>query len=124
MKRFFPPLLAVALLAGCASPKFKAVSSHPVITGTGGQPTTYQGVQFWQNGTPKRKYVVLGYADDFWRGPAFDEHDFRMLSPVVKKNGGDAGVVIRGDKPAPGLQRLPDEVGDTVLRLQVIKYVQ
>jgi hypothetical protein len=123
MKRFLLPLWAAALLAGCASPKFQAVSPQPVITGTGGAPTTYLGVQFWQNGTPQRKYAILGYADDYWRGPAFDEADFRLLSPVITRNGGDAGVVIRGDRPAPGLQRQPGEVGDSVLRLQVIKYV-
>ncbi|HEV7403226.1 MAG TPA: lipoprotein [Chthoniobacteraceae bacterium] len=122
MKRFLSPLVAVVLLAGCASPKFQAVSSHPVTKGSGGTPTTVASVPFWQSGTPNRPYAILGYVDDYWRGPALDDHDFKKLAPVVKKNGGDAGVVIRGDGPAPGLHRQADEVGESILRLQVIKY--
>ena len=121
MKRIVSPLLALVVLAGCSSPKYQALSSHPVVKGTGGTPHIVNGIPFWQNGTPNRKYAVLGYTD-FYRGPAFDDFDFKKFAPIVKKNGGDAGVVIRGDKPAPGLHRQPDEVGDTVLRLQVVKY--
>ncbi len=122
MKRFLFPLLVATLLFGCASPKFQSITPYPVVTGTGGRSEIHDGVQFWQEGAPKRKYAILGYVDEYWRGPAFDAHDFKMLAPMVKKYGGDAGVVIHGDKPAPGLRRQADEVGENVLRLQVIKY--
>lgn len=119
-----PPLrlLTLFLLAGCTTAKFQPISPHQVTRGSGGSTTVVAGIPFWQEGTPDRKYEILGYADDFWRGPSFDRHDYKMLARVVKASGGDAGVVIRGDKPAPGLKREPDEVGDTVLRLQIIKY--
>jgi len=122
MKRLLSPMVALVILAGCSSPKFQGISPHPVLKGTGGSPQTVAGIQFWQNGTPNRKYAILGYVADYWRGPALDDFDFKRLAPVVKKNGGDAGVVIRGDKPAPGLKRQAGEVGETILRLQVIKY--
>jgi hypothetical protein len=115
--------MAVIAFAGCATPKFQGVSPHPIVKGTGGAPTTVDGIQFWQGGTPKRKYEILGYVDDYWRGPALDEFDFRHLAPLVTKNGGDAAVVIRGDGPAPGLVRQSDETGDDVMRLQVIKFL-
>ena len=123
MKMRFLPLIAVLIFAGCASPKFQSISPHAVVKGTGGSPVVVAGVQFWQEATPKRKYAILGYVDDYWRGPAFDNFDFKHLAPIVTKNGGDAGVEIRGDKPAPGLVRQKDEVGDDILRLQVIKYL-
>ena len=116
-------MVAVFILAGCAGPKFQGVTPHPIARGTGGSPVTVAGVQFWQDGTPTRKYEILGYADDYWRGPALDDFDFKRLAPLVTKNGGDAGVVIRGDKPEPGLRRQPDEVGESVLRLQIIKFL-
>ncbi len=119
-----PPLhlFAFILLAGCTTAKFQPISPHQVTRGTGGSTKVVSGIPFWQEGTPPRKYEILGYADDFWRGSSFDRHDYRMLARVVKASGGDAGVVIYGDRPAPGLKREPDEVGDTVLRLQIIKY--
>jgi hypothetical protein len=80
-------------------------------------------VDFWQAGAPSRKYAVLGYADDYWRGPAFDDFDFKRLAPLVRKAGGDAGVEIRGDGPAPGLVRQKDEEGEEILRLQIVKYL-
>ena len=123
MKSRFLPLMAVLVFAGCAGPKFQSTSPHAIVKGTGGSSKTVASVEFWQDGTPSRKYAVLGYVDDYWRGPAFDDFDFKHMAPVVKKNGGDAGVVIRGDKPAPGLIRQKDEVGDDILRLQVIKFL-
>jgi len=117
-------LATVCIFAGCAgSPKFQTVNPHPIVKGIGGNPITVAGVQFWQGGTPNRKYAILGYVDDYWRGPALDKFDFKRLAPLVGKNGGDAGIVISGDGPAPGLVRQKDETGIDVLRLQVIKFL-
>jgi hypothetical protein len=124
MKARYLPLMAALLLAGCSTPKFQSVNPHPIVKmGTGGSPTVVAGVPFWQQATPTRKYAILGYVDDYWRGPEMDEFDFKHLAPLVKKNGGDAGVVIQGDKPEPSLVRQPDETGEWILRLQVIKYL-
>jgi hypothetical protein len=123
MKYLLTPLAAVFIFAGCSTPKFQTVSPHPIVKGGGGAPIMVEGVQFWQGGAPARKYAVVGYVDDWWRGPALDEFDFKHLAPLVRKNGGDAGVVIRGDGPAPGLVRQKDESGEDVMRLQVIKFL-
>jgi hypothetical protein len=116
------PVAALLFVAGCSTPKFQNISPHPIVKGTGGSPVTVGGVDFWQRATPNRKYAILGYVADYWRGPALDDFDFKHLAPVVKNAGGDAGVVISGDGPAPGLVRQSDETGIDVLRLQVIKY--
>lgn len=125
MKYSFLPAVAILALAGCAGdPGFLAVNPHPIQkAGHGGRVTVVDGVEFWQAGTPERKYAVLGYEDEYWHGPAFDQHDLNKLAPLVKKAGGDAGIEIRGDGPAPGLHRKQGEIGSDVLRCQVIKYL-
>jgi hypothetical protein len=111
----------MALLAGCTTPGFIPIEPVTVKSRRQVDPEKVNDVLFYQGGGPKRPYKVIGYADEFWFGPYLDEVDLKRMAKLVKEHDGNAGLVVRGDRPLPGLERDPREVGDFVLRLQIIQ---
>jgi hypothetical protein len=54
-------LLLVALLCtSCVTTKTLSYSDHTVYQGTGGACETRDGIDIWWNGTPPRKYTIIG----------------------------------------------------------------
>jgi hypothetical protein len=122
MKRLLPPFLAVALLAGCSSPRFVPVSPYTTHARRAVDPEVVDGVLFYQNGGPKRPYRVIGYADEYWYGAYLDERELLRCAKLVREHGGNAGVVVRGGEPGAHDRRHSHQVGyGFILRLQIIE---
>jgi len=106
--------LALMLLVGCGSdePEYRQyVGAAAVTQGSGGTVERMKGVDFWQDGTPPRRYRILGQVDEGWRSPEMDRVDMKRLAPVVKQAGGDATVFVTAT-----------DSGETIYNVAVIKY--
>lgn len=94
MRYFVPPCAAVALLfAGCAGhlPEVKHYVGGVPETGRGGTVKVIDGVQFWDNGSPARKFVQVGLIDeDFVWDPTPKE--FKLWAQAAAAAGGDAVI--------------------------------
>ena len=53
-------VITVVLFCGCSSAKFTEYHGSEVFQGSGGEVRTVDGIDFWENGYPDRKYKILG----------------------------------------------------------------
>jgi hypothetical protein len=114
MNGIYGIVLIVLMLAGCGSdaPEFRQyVGAAEVSQGSGGMLERVEGIDFWQDGAPPRRYRILGQVDEEWRTPEMDRVDMRRLAPVVKSAGGDGAVLVTAT-----------ESGETSYNVAVIKY--
>ena len=69
------------------------------VGGEGGTRKTVDGIDFWSNGSPPRKFILIGYIYDrrhktgLWGAIAMDNL-FSDISEVVKREGGDGVIVL------------------------------
>jgi len=90
-------LLPLLLLAGCASATVFQAYEGPatVYKGTGGTKTVVDGIEFWNIGTPPRKYQIIGVIRDSRPSDAL-LMAFRdgSMAGEVKRQGGDAVILV------------------------------
>lgn len=69
---------------------------NAVQAGTGGAKIVAEGVDFWTDGTPPRRYQVLGYLTDTRGNGSFSKHAIgsKGLAKRVRELGGDALIVL------------------------------
>jgi len=84
-----------AALSACVTTNYKPYEGAAVQMGTGGARTSIAGVDLWEDGTPPRKYLVVGIIDDKRRNEALDRSSFHGdIAKKVKENGGDAAIIL------------------------------
>ena len=123
---FFILLILTFSFCGCASPKFTAHQGSEVFQGKGGTDRAIDGIDFWEVGTPYRKYKILGTIDENHEGgnglsAMFSTDRDEAIAKIARQQGGDAVIVMEGAEPAT-----QDEQGHTHQRLKMltlIKYV-
>ena len=101
--------ISLALTAACShvQPQFTPHPSQAVLQGQGGAiRTTVDGVEIWVEGTPIRKYKVIGTLE-------FPEHGRNSYVPEdkewvkeVKLHGGDAMILIHSGENHVDLDNL------------------
>jgi hypothetical protein len=103
-------LLAITvLLGGCSSTKYTECHGTQVLVGEVGTPRNVDGIDFWENGIPSRKYKILGIIGKSSKqhvplgrlSKAFsssDDSDDRdaAIAKVARKHGGDGVVPVGG----------------------------
>lgn len=88
------PLIALGL-ASCASTTFQNYEGASVTQGSGGTRTNVQGIDFWENGTPPRKFRVIGIIDDNRPGGMIPMRALKSdVAAKAKAAGADAVVLI------------------------------
>jgi hypothetical protein len=106
MKTLFALLtvIVLSLAAGCATTEYKSYESKDnVFEGKGGTKVVVDGMEFWDNGDPPRKFKVLGIIDDQRSGGIIPMSQLR--SDMVKKArevGGDAVVQLGNQSQIAG----------------------
>ncbi len=91
-------LFLSVLLAGCASTNFSAYQGAPVQQGTGGAVVKVDGIDLWQDGTPPRKFQVIGViTDSRAAGPLAMAGRNKGIAAMAKAHGGD-GVLLSVDE--------------------------
>lgn len=61
---FLLTALFSGLVTSCSSTKFMEYRGPNIVQGKGGTLRVVDGVDFWENGDPDRKYKILGVIDD------------------------------------------------------------
>jgi hypothetical protein len=120
-KIFSSLMLASILLCGCKSTsntKFTEYHGNEVFQGTGGDEESVDGIDFWTNGDPNRRYQILGVIGQSTKGhshiPLGPLSRLSHLFPVTgtsddinsanakiaREQGGDAVVIVVRDEPS------------------------
>jgi len=80
---------------------------NTIFDGNGGEKTTVDGVDFWSNGAPPRKFKLLGYIEDT-RLKSGLIGKLRMsglqstIAKETKKAGGDAAILVDANSETTG----------------------
>ena len=99
-------LTALTLLVaiGCAATEYKPFEAKDnAFEGKGGTKAVVDGMEFWDNGDPPRKFKVLGIIDDERPGGVIPMS--RLRSDMIKKArevGGDAVVQLSNQSQIAG----------------------
>ena len=103
--------IGVAVLLGCSVVLASDFSSYEgpnaVQVGTGGEKHVVDGVDFWSNGAPPRKFQLLGFITDsrmksgvigWFRMHGLESH----IADEAKKAGGDAVILVDAEAVTKG----------------------
>lgn len=120
---------AATLLAACATVNYQSYEGkNNLYEGQGGSKVESGGVDFWANGTPPRKYTIVGYVTSEIGSGYGDEAMIRSsVASEVKKRGGDAAIQVNNNTSFAGIYRATSNVymaaGVRQMQFAVIKYV-
>ncbi|MES2924989.1 MAG: hypothetical protein V4819_25765 [Verrucomicrobiota bacterium] len=98
MKPYHYSIIAIVVitLLGCASTEYKTYEGrNPVFDGNGGTRSSVDGIDFWDNGDPPRKFKLMGIIDD--KRPGGIIPTARLKGDIAKKakaQGADAVVIL------------------------------
>ncbi len=128
---------ATVLLCGCSSTKFTAYQGTDVIQGKGGAVRSVDGLDFWYDGDPDRKYKILGVLEDssghrIPLGPlsrfskVFSESSDKdsAIAQAARKRGADAVVAVSGDQGASNQDDDGERHHRRHAKLAIVKYVE
>ena len=108
----------VLILVGCRHLNYAVYHGSGVQQGTGGTVRQVNGTDIWENGTPNRRYTILGVTKQSRpRRQRRDERFDRELVKLARDHGGDALIIVSEDEERAGLLREKRE-----LTIQVIRY--
>ena len=107
-KLFLLLVLPVLFVASCSSTQYTEYRSNEIIQGQGGAVRTVNGVDIWKDGTPDRKFKIIGVIDDaqndvIGNGVVSGMMQQSMessardsdLASQTKLHGGDAVVIVQ-----------------------------
>lgn len=83
------------------------VGNNAVQQGSGGEKKTVDGIDFWSNGAPPRKFKLLGFIDDTrLKSGLFGKIRMARLEPSIakraKRAGGDAVILVSASAETTG----------------------
>ncbi len=117
------------MLAGCATSDYQPYEGrNNVHEGVGGTKHIVKGVEVWANGTPPRKFAILGVVTSEIGAGYGDEAIIRSsVANQVKKVGGDAAVQINDNTSFRGLFGLGHGIYGAVnakkMSFAIVKYL-
>lgn len=123
-------LITALTLAGCATTSYQPFEGkNTVYEGSGGTKLIVDEVEFWANGSPPRKYIVIGVASSEIGSGIGDEAMIRSsVASEVKRHGGNAAIQITNNTAATGLYRVAPNIytstGTKRMEFFIIKYIQ
>jgi hypothetical protein len=129
MRRILSILIAV-ILAGCATIDFQPYEGkNNLYEGEGGTKVIANEVEFWANGSPPRKYSIIGMVVSEVGSGVGDESIIRSaIANEVKKRGGDAAVQVTNNSAFSGVIRAAPgfymATGVRRMQFAVIKYAK
>jgi hypothetical protein len=96
--------LAFSLVAGCATTEYKSYEAKDnIFEGKGGTKVVVEGVDFWDNGDPPRKFKVLGIIDDQRPGGIIPMSQLRTdMVRKAREVGGDAVIQLGNQSQIAG----------------------
>ncbi len=121
-------LLLAAVLAGCATVNYQPYEGkNNLYEGEGGSKVTKDGIDFWANGAPPRKYTIIGVVDaEIGEGLGDNDILRSAVASEVKKQGGHAAIQMASGSSFGGVMPIGGmmyALNNKKVRYQVIKYV-
>ncbi len=92
-------IASAAVLAGCATTNYQVWEGRApqVLEGQGGTKDIVDGVELWNDGTPPRRFQVMGVVTvEATSHPISVSQARSAVAAEVKKAGGDAAIFIEG----------------------------
>ena len=122
--------LTIALvLSGCATVSYQPYEgSNNIHAGRGGTKVVSNGIDFWANGEPNRRYKILGVASSEVGSGIGDEDLIRAaVSREVQRRGGDAAIEMANSNRFSGVVQLSPTLYGAAntkqIKYAVIKYM-
>ncbi len=128
--RFAIALMLAFTLVGCATVDFQPYEGkNNLYEGEGGTKVVVDGIEFWANGSPPRKYSIIGMVVSEIGSGVGDEAIIRSsVAGEVKKQGGDAAVQVNNNNSFAGVIRTAPgfymAAGVKRMQFAVVKYVK
>ena len=128
--RFIIFVLIAFTLAACATVDFQPYEGkNNLYEGEGGTKVVVDGIDFWANGSPPRKYSIIGMVVSEIGSGVGDEAIIRSsVAGEVKKQGGDAAVQVNNNSSFAGVIRTAPgfymAAGVRRMQFAVVKYVK
>ena len=128
MRLLILSLISALALVGCATVDYQSYEGAKPLTGTGGSKVVVDGIDFWANGSPPRKFIVIGIASGEVGSGFGDESIIRSaIASEVKKQGGNAAIQMTNNTSFSGMfsptPQLLMAAGVKKMQFSVIKYV-
>lgn len=116
-------LVGLLLAAGCSSTNFTEYRGPSLAQGTGGTVRTVDGIDFWENGNPNRKFKVLGVIDDergdrWFAGSSRD----KALASMAKSRSGSAIILMGSKSQLVGINQHGNVLHSVKTKVMVVKY--
>jgi hypothetical protein len=124
-KTIFMLFIATALLCGCSSTNFTEYRGPAIVQGKGGTVRVVDGIDFWENGDPDKKFKILGVIDDR-RDEGIFANSGRdsALAKVAHQKGGDAVIFMNTDRQLFAVDQYGYMYSKRNTKVMVVKYVE
>ena len=128
MKQVFLAVVATAMVA-CATVDYQPYEGrNNVFEGEGGTKVAVDGIDFWANGTPPRKFAIVGVVTGEIGSGYGDEAIIRSsVARAVKERGGNAAIQMTNNSSFAGIVRTAPGVyfasGVRKIQFAVIRYL-
>lgn len=122
----FALLIITVSLQGCSTTSYSEYRGSSIREGHGGTVRTVNGIDFWENGTPDRKYKIVGVIDDS-RGEGLISRSSKDsdIAAEAKARGGDGVIFVNSDRELKGVDLGNGDVHyKRVSKFEVIQYVK
>ncbi len=99
-------------IVGCATVDFQPYEgNNNLYEGEGGTKIVVDGIDFWANGFPPRKYSIIGVVVSDASSGFGDEEIIRSsVAGEVKKQGGDAAVQVENKSYFSGIIGIAQDI--------------
>ncbi len=127
--RFIAIVSLIAALSACATVNFQPYEGkNAVQEGEGGTKVVTDGIDFWSNGAPPRRYIVIGVIDSKIGEGLGDMAILRTaVASEIKKQGGNAAIQLDSATSFAGVMRtgpgLLMGLSNKKVRFSVVKYL-
>ena len=128
--RFATALMLAFTLVGCATVDFQPYEGkNNLYEGEGGTKVVVDGIEFWANGSPPRKFSIIGMVVSEIGSGVGDEAMIRSsVAGEVKEQGGDAAVQVNNNNSFAGVIRTAPgfymAAGVRRMQFAVVRYVK
>lgn len=118
-------VLVAMFATSCTTTNFTKYRGEGVVDGKGGTIRVVEGIDFWENGEPDRKYRILGVIDDS-RGEGLISRigKDKAIAKVAQEHGGDAVILSDSSREFRGMHL---DSGNArykrITKFAVVKYV-
>ncbi|MDN0074028.1 hypothetical protein QU481_03885 [Crenobacter sp. SG2303] len=120
--------LLLMVVAGCATVDYQPYEGrNNLYHGDGGTKVSVNGVDFWANGAPTRKFTILGVVTSEVGSGVGDESIIRSaVASKVKEQGGNAAIEMSSSEKFSGILKLSPSLYSAAntkrMRFAVVRY--